>query len=55
MKKGLALDCIPSIVSNAMNETLIRPISLSEVGEVVFGMKKGKALGPNGYPIKVYQ
>ena len=35
--------------------TLMMPTSMSELEGVVFGMRKGKALGPNGFPIEFFQ
>lgn len=49
------LNCIPPLVSDEMNDALVRPILLSELEEVVFHMKKGKAPGPNGFPIEFFQ
>lgn len=54
-KENLVLTCIPSVVSNEINEMLARAISLEEVEDIVFQMKKGKALGPNGFPIEFFQ
>ena len=49
------LDCIPQLVSDSMNRDLLRPIVLEELEKVVFGMKKGKAPGPDGFPIEFFQ
>lgn len=49
------LDCIPKLVSNNMNRNMLKPIVLEELEKVVFGMKKGKALGPDGFPIEFFQ
>ena len=49
------LDCIPQLVSGSMNRDLLRPIVLQELEKVVFGMKKGKAPGPSGFPIEFFQ
>ena len=49
------LDCIPQLVSGSMNRDLLRPIVLEELETVVFGMKKGKAPGPDGFPIEFFQ
>ena len=38
-----------------MNGYLLRPISLEELEEVVFGMPKGKAPGPDDFPIELFQ
>lgn len=38
-----------------MNESLIRLISLSELEEVDFGMRKGKASSLNRFPIEFFQ
>ncbi|XP_057868067.2 uncharacterized protein LOC131075253 [Cryptomeria japonica] len=49
------LACIPSLISNEVNASLIRPVTLCEVEEVVFGMNKGKAPGPDGFPVEFFQ
>ena len=49
------LDCIPQLVSSSMNRYLLRPIVIEELEKVVFGMKKGKAPSPDGFPIKFFQ
>lgn len=49
------LDCIPHLVSEEMNEALLCPIMLPELEKVVFSMKKGKAPGPDGFPIEFFQ
>ena len=49
------LECIPQLVSDSMNRDLLRPIMLEELEKVVFGMKKGKAPGPDGFPIEFFQ
>ena len=49
------LDCIPLLVSAEMNEALLSPIQLLELEKVVFNMKKGKAPGPDGFPIEFFQ
>jgi hypothetical protein len=49
------LDCIPKLVSNNINSNLLKPIVLEELEKVVFGMKKGKAPGPDGFPIEFFQ
>lgn len=38
-----------------MNEALLSPIRLPELEKVVFHIKKGKAPGPDGFPIEFYQ
>lgn len=47
--------CIPSLVSREMNEHLMSDISLDELEGIVFQMKKGKAPGPDGFPIEFFQ
>ena len=54
-EERVILDCIPHLVSAEMNEALLRPILLSKVEKVVFNMKKGKALGPDGFPIEFFE
>ena len=49
------LECIPQLVSDSMNRDLLRPIMLEELEKFVFGMKKGKAPGPDGFPIEFFQ
>ena len=49
------LDCIPQLVSSSMNRDLLRSIVLEELEKVIFGMKKGKAPGPDGFPIEFFQ
>ena len=49
------LNCIPHLVSSSMNRDLLKPIMLEELEKVVFSMKKGKALGPDGFPIEFFQ
>lgn len=53
-EEDLILACIPSLVTPEMNEALIKPITLPEIELVVFGMKKGKAPGPDGFPIEFF-
>ena len=48
------LDCNPHLVSIEMNEALLHPILLSIVEKVVVNMKKGKALGPDGFMIEFF-
>ena len=48
------LGCIPHLVSVEMNEALLCPILQSKVEKVVFNMNKGKALGHNGFFIKLF-
>ena len=38
-----------------MNRNILRPTLLEELEKVVFGMKKGKALGSNNFPIVFFQ
>lgn len=53
-EEDLVLDCIPQVVSREMNNFLLKPISLDEVESIVFQMKKGKAPGPDGFPIDFF-
>ena len=39
-------------MSGSINRDLLRPIVLEELEKVVFGMKKGKAPGPDGFPVE---
>ena len=54
-EENLILSCIPSLITNAMNDSLLPPILISKLEEFVFGMNKGKALGPDGFPIEFFQ
>ncbi|XP_059076363.1 uncharacterized protein LOC131875739 [Cryptomeria japonica] len=54
-EEGAILDCIPQLVSAKMNGVLLCPILLPELEKVVFNMKKGKAPGPDGFPIEFFQ
>ena len=53
-EENLILSCIPSLITNAMIDSLIQPILMSELEEDVFGMNRGKALGPNDFPMEFY-
>jgi hypothetical protein len=55
MEEQAILDCIPPLVSDEMNEALLSPVQLPELEKVVFNMKKGKAPGPDGFPIEFFQ
>lgn len=55
VEENLILDCIPSIISLEENEVLLKTILFKEVEEIVFKMKKGKALGPDGFPIEFFE
>jgi len=54
-EKNIIFSCIPSLITQDMNDYLMRPISLEELEEVVFGMPKGKAPGPDGFPVEFFQ
>ena len=54
-EEAQVLSCIPSLVTEDMNQQLMREISLEELEGVVFSMKKGKAPGPDGFPIEFFQ
>ena len=49
------LECIPHLFFVYMNDALLLPISLLELEKIVFNMKKGKAPGPDGFPIEFFQ
>ena len=55
VEEAHVLSCIPSLVSQEMKEHLMRAISLEELERTVFQMKKGKAPGPDGFPIEFFQ
>lgn len=54
-EENIILSCIPSLITQEMNDYLMRSISLEELEEVVFGMPKGKAPSPDGYPVEFFQ
>ncbi|XP_059068347.1 uncharacterized protein LOC131858890 [Cryptomeria japonica] len=54
-EEAQVLSCIPSLVTEDMNQQLMRDISLEELEGVVFSMKRGKAPGPDGFPIEFFQ
>ena len=41
-------------ITQDMNDYLMRPISLEELEEVVFGMPNGKAPGPDGFLVEFF-
>ena len=49
------LSCISALVSLEMKENLMCAITLEELEKIVFQMKKGKAPGPDGFPIEFFQ
>ena len=53
-EENIILSCIPSLITQEMNNYLMRPISLEELEEVDFGMPKAKAPCPNGFPIEFF-
>lgn len=48
-EETIIMNCIHPLVFEEMNNQLMSPISMEEVEKVVFQMKKGKSLGPNGF------
>lgn len=54
-EENMVLACIPSLVTNMMNEFLMFLVSLFELEEVVFGMCKGKAQGSDGFLVEFFQ
>lgn len=46
---------IPKMVADDQNKALMRAATLEEVEEIVKGMKKNKAPGPDGFTPKFYQ
>ncbi|XP_059076915.1 uncharacterized protein LOC131876138 [Cryptomeria japonica] len=54
-EENLVLACIHSLVSREMNEQLLGPILMEELERIVFHMRKGKALGPDGFLIEFFQ
>lgn len=55
VEEAQVLSCIPQLVSREVNEYLMKDISLDELEGIVFHMKKGKAPGPDGFPIEFFQ
>ena len=55
IEKNTIISCIPSIVTREMNDSLMRPISMSELEGMVFSMRKGKAPGPDGFLVEFFQ
>ena len=51
---NLILSCIPSLITNAMNDSLLHLILIFEPEEVLFQMNKGKALGLDGFPVEFF-
>ena len=47
-EENLILSCIPSLITNTMNDSLLHPILISKLEEVVFGMNKDKAPSLDG-------
>ena len=45
---------IPSLVSVEENDLLMKPITLYEVEEAMFQMKKGMALGPDSFTVNFF-
>ena len=54
METRAILNCIPPLVFSSMNRDLLKPIMLDELEKVVFSMTKGKAPGPDGFPIEFF-
>ena len=54
IEENTILSCIPSIVTREMNDSLMRPISMSNLEGVVSSLLKGKALGPDGFPAEFF-
>lgn len=53
-EEALILEFIPPLVTDEMNESLRKPITLDELEWIVFQMNKGKAPSPYGFPIEFY-
>lgn len=54
-EENCVLSCILLLVTREMNEHIMIHISLEEMERVVLQMKKGKALGPYGFPVEFFQ
>ena len=54
VEEAQVLSCIPQLVYREANEYLMKDISLDELEGIVFQMKKGKAPGPDGFPIEFF-
>jgi len=46
---------IPKIITREKNLTIMREVTIEEVEEVVKGLKKNKAMGPDGFMAEFYQ
>ena len=53
-EEAQVLSCIPSLVTQDLNQQLMRDIPLEELEGVVFNMKKGKELGLDHFPIEFF-
>lgn len=49
------MSCIPSVVTRELNDSLMRPVSMSDLEGVVSSLPKGKAPGPDGFPAEFFQ
>ena len=49
------MSCIPFVVTREMNDSLMRPIIMSDLEGVVSSLPKGKAPGPDGFPAEFFQ
>jgi len=54
-EEAQVLSYIPPLVTREMNELLMKDITLEELEETIFQMKKGKAPSPNGFLVEFYQ
>lgn len=52
---GRVCNEIPRMITRDQNLALMRAATLEEVEEIVKGMKKNKALGPDGFTMEFYQ
>ena len=53
-EENLIISHIPSLITNAMNDSLLHPVLISKLEEVVFGIIKGTAPGPDGFPVEFF-
>jgi hypothetical protein len=49
------ISCFPHLVSREANEKLMNDVTLEELEGIVFQIKRGKAPGPDGFPIEFFQ
>lgn len=53
-EENITLECIPLLVSNEINDSLNKHITLDELEGIVLQMKKGKAPRPDVFSIEFH-